>query len=123
MIHLELPDRLQLELERRAQQLYGKDSVARALVEAVELWLAQHRENLVEPERAANDQAYAALVSDLEKKYAGKWVAIAYGKLQGVGNSLEEVSVLAATARDRLVFQVGAPRPHEVELGWQMSFA
>lgn len=123
MIHIELPDRLQQEFERRAQQLYGKDSLARALVEAIELWLAQHREHLVEPERAANDHAYASLAPDLEKMYAGKWVTIAHGKLQGVGDSIEQVSALASTARDRLVFQVGATRPQEVEFGWQMSFA
>ncbi|MBI4670062.1 MAG: hypothetical protein HY741_00105 [Chloroflexi bacterium] len=117
MIHIELPERLQHEFEHRAQQVYGKDSVARAFVEALELWLAQHRENLIEPERAMNDQAYTLLAAELEQKHAGKWAVIAHGKLQGTGDSLEQVAPLAPTARDRLVFRIGATRSQEVELG------
>jgi hypothetical protein len=91
-----------------ARQLYGADGVPRALVEAIELWLAQHRQNLIEPERAANDKAYAALAAELEQKHPGQWTVIAHGRLQGVGASLDQVAALAPTAPDRLVFQVGA---------------
>ncbi|MBI4671780.1 MAG: hypothetical protein HY741_08955 [Chloroflexi bacterium] len=117
-MQIELPGCLRDEFERRARQVYAKDSVARALVEAIELWLAQHRENLIEPERAADDQAYALLAAELERNHAGKWAVIAHGKLQGVGDSIDQVAALATTARDRLIFQVGATRPPEVEFGW-----
>jgi hypothetical protein len=122
MLHIELPERLQQEFERRARQLYGKESVGRAFVEAIELWLARHHEGLIEPERAENDQAYASLATQLEREHGGKWVVIAYGKLQAIGDSLEQVAATAPTAHDRLVFQVGAARPKEVEFGWQMTF-
>lgn len=121
MLKIELPQRLEEEFERRAQQVYGKESMARAIVEAIEMWLAQHQENLNEPERAANDQAYRLLAGDLERDHAGEWAVIAAGKLQGIGDSIDQVAELAATAQDRLVFQIGAARPREVEFGWQMS--
>ena len=123
MIMTELPQRLQDEFERTARLLYDRDGVARALIEAVELWLAQHRKRVLDTERSANDRGYEALKAGLERDHWGKWVVIADGTLQGVGDSLEEVEQFAPTARDRIVMRVGEKRPKEVEFGWQMAFA
>ncbi|MBI3913622.1 MAG: hypothetical protein HY327_05485 [Chloroflexi bacterium] len=123
MLITDFPKRLQEEFERTARRLYGGESVSRALIEAIELWLAQHRLNLMDAEREANDRAYEQLRAELERQHWGKWVVIADGVLQGIGDSLEQVNEFAPTARDRIVMQVGATRPSEVELGWQMTFA
>ncbi len=122
MLQIELPKWLQDEFERSARLIYDKDGITRALAEAIELWLAQHRAGLIESERGPNDQAYSQLRAQLEREHAGKWAVIAQGKLQGIGDSLDQVAGLSPNALDRLVFQIGATRPTEVELGWQMTF-
>jgi hypothetical protein len=103
--------------------VYDHDSIARALSEAIELWLARHRQTLVEAESTANDRAYETLREELEHEYKGKWIVIAHGQLQGIGDSLAEVDQLASTASDRIVIQVGEDRPREIDLGWQMALA
>lgn len=118
----QLPQRLQEEFERTARLLYDRDSIARALIEAVELWLAQHRKRVLDTERSANDRAYEALKAGLERDRWGKWIVIAEGALEGVGDTLEEVDNYAPAARDRIVMRVGEKRPKEVEFGWQMAF-
>ena len=124
MATIEIPQRLQEEFERTARLLYENDSVRQALIEAIELWLAQHRETpLEEVAPIANDQAYKKLMAELERDHSGKWIVIAEGKLQGVGASLAEVEHLASDVEDRIIMQVGQNRPKEVELGWQMTFA
>ncbi|MBI3360307.1 MAG: hypothetical protein HY023_04275 [Chloroflexi bacterium] len=77
----------------------------------------------LEEERTANDRAYEALRAELEQRHSGKWIVMAHGKLQGVGDSLEEVDQLASTAHDRIVMRVGEKRSKEIEIGWQMTFA
>ncbi|MEK7440736.1 MAG: hypothetical protein AAB571_09350 [Chloroflexota bacterium] len=120
MLKIDLPQKLQQEFERAAQALYTKDSIRHALIEAVELWLSQHAE--VKAQATANDDAFERLVPELEKKYMGKWVVIAEGKLQGVGDSLAEVDHLAIASKDRIVMPIGLRRPATVEVGWQMAF-
>lgn len=119
---VEFPQPLREEFEHCARLVYEHNSKERALIEAVKLWLAQHREMSVETDGAINDRAYEMLKPELEREYWGKWIVIAYGQLQGVGDSLEEVDQFASTARDRIIVQVGEGRPKEVEIGWQMAF-
>lgn len=123
MLTISLPKPLQDEFERRARLLYSGDSITLALAEAIELWMAQHRHELLRAERAANNRAFAEMRAQVEREYAGKWVVIAHGSLQGVGDSITQIEELASTALDRLIFQVGSPRRKEVEFGWQMTFA
>jgi hypothetical protein len=103
--------------------LHDQDSVRQALIEAIELWLAQQQQKLIDVEAATNNQAFETLKSELEQKYPGQWIMIAHGQLQGVADAPEELKDLAPTAYHRLVMQVGLTRPQEVELGWQMTFA
>ena len=46
MLTLELPQALQEEFEKTARLLHDQDSVRQALVEAIELWLAQQHQKL-----------------------------------------------------------------------------
>ena len=118
----ELPEKLQQEFEQTAQKLYEHDGVKQAMIEAVELWLAKQRKCQIDIETKTNNQAYEKLKDELEKKYWGKWIVIAYSQLQGVGDSLTEVNHLAPDAQHRIVMQVGEQRPNEVTLGWQIAF-
>ena len=123
MLATRLPRYLQEEFEHHACFVFNHDSIAQALSEAIELWLARHRKTLVEAESTANDRAYETLREELEHEYKGKWIVIAHGQLQGIGDSLAEVDQLASTASDRIVIQVGEDRPREIDLGWQMALA
>ena len=123
MLTAQLPQQLQEEFERTARLLHDQDSIRQALIEAIELWLAQQRQKLIQKEAKANNQAFENLRAELEQNYPGKWIVIAHGKLQGVGDTPEELNHLTPTAHHRIVMQVGQIRPQEVELGWQMTFA
>jgi hypothetical protein len=123
MLITELPRPLQEEFEHMARSLYDRDGVRQALIEAVELWLTQHRKLLIEAEATANDLTFESLKTELERDYPGKWIVIAHGILQGVGNSIREVGPLAADAQDRIVMQIGQHRPKQVDVGWQIAFS
>lgn len=123
MLTAKLPQRLQEEFERTAHLLHDRDSIRQALIEAIELWLAQQRQKLMQAEAKVNNQAFEHLRMELEQNYPGKWIVIAHGKLQGVADTPEELNYLAPTAHHRITMQLGQTRPQEVELGWQMTFA
>lgn len=123
MLAAELPQPLQEEFERTAQLLHDHDSIRQALIEAIELWLAQQHQKLREVEALANNQTFEALRDELEQKYPGQWIVIADGKLVGVADTPEAMNHLAPTAKHRILTQIGQTRPQKVELGWQMMFA
>ncbi len=122
MLNIELPQELHDEFERSAHLLYDSDGVKRALIEAIELWLAQRQAQLIEAEKTANARAYERLKPELERDHWGQWIVIAHGDLQGMGACLEDVEPLAPSAHARIVMQVGEERPKEIELGWQLTF-
>lgn len=122
MLIADIPETLQHHFEHAAHLLYQTDGVKQALVEAIELWLAQHRNPVIEAEARANNQAYQNLKAELEQKYFGKWIVIAHGQLQGVGDSIVELNHLASDAHHRIVMQVGQQHSKKVELGWQIAF-
>lgn len=122
MLIAELPPPLQEKFVQTAESLYGRNNTQRALVEAVELWLAQNYLQTIEIEEKANNEAFEKLQNELEQKYNGKWIVIAHGRLQGVGDSIQEINHLAMDTKHRIVMQMGRSYPKEVELGWQMSF-
>lgn len=123
MLTAELPQTLQEEFERTAHLLHDRDSIRQALIEAIELWLAQQHQKLMEAEALANNQTFEMLHGKLEQKYPGQWIVIAEGKFLGAADTPEVMNHLAPTARHRIVTQIGQARPKRVELGWQMMFA
>jgi hypothetical protein len=122
MLTTELPQQLQDEFERTAHLLHDHDSIRQALIEAIELWLSQQRQKLIQAEAETNNQAFEDLRLELEQNHPGKWIVIAHGKLQGVADSPEELNHVAPTAQHRIVMQIGQTRSQKVELGWQMTF-
>jgi hypothetical protein len=121
-VTIQIPDHLRAEFEQRARERYGQAGPARALQEAIALWLetVAERDGL-KAERALNNQACNQLKGDLEREYQGKYVVTAHGALQGVGDTLEQVAGLAPEARHRLVFRVGeAPRKRRERL-WRIQ--
>ncbi len=107
---------------RTARWLYGNGGPGRALEEAIGLWLSRaQRPSLVDAERVLNNRAFLEMRKDLESKYQGKYVVIAHGRLQGVGDTFEEVKDLVPEARHRLIFRVGDILPKERNLGWRIK--
>ena len=123
MLRAELPQPLQEEFERTAHLLHEHNGVQNALIEAIELWLAQQHQKLVDIEVSANNQVFDKMRSELESQYPGQWVVIAQGKFLGAASTPEELNLLAPTARHRILTQMSKASPHKVELGWQMNFA
>jgi len=123
MFTYNLPQPLQQEFERVAQSLYDHDSTQQALIEAIELWLIQQRRQRLQSEARLNNQFFETVKNELEHNYAGQWVMIAEGKVQGVADHPEKLNDLAPTALHRIIVPLGQARPKEVELGWQMTFA
>ncbi|MFQ6093769.1 MAG: DUF5678 domain-containing protein [bacterium] len=75
----------------------------------------------MQTERARNQQAYQALKGELEKKYRGRFVAIARGKIVADGFSFEEVikkaEEVAPEVSQRIVLKVGEEYPQTVTVG------
>jgi hypothetical protein len=126
LVTIQVPEQLHDKFMQRARERFGegKDS-EKALEEAIALWLeATNKDDttaLLKAERKLNNEAYQRLKSELEQKYLGKYVVIAWGTLQGTGDTLAQVAPLAATAKHRLVFQVGEAPPKRKERLWRMQ--
>ena len=82
MLTTVLPSDLQNRFEQMARLTFGEAEAHRALIEAVEEWLATRRNQMIDKERRENEQAFALLRPELEKLPEGKWFVIAHGKLQ-----------------------------------------
>lgn len=123
MLTCTLPDELEHTFEQVARSLYKYNSTQHALIDAVALWLEQHREQAVLAEEAVNNAAFENLRLELNKHYQGKWIMIAHGEFQGSADFPDQLNQLAPDALHRIVVQIGYERPQEVELGWQMTFA
>lgn len=116
MTTLDLPGALRENFVDRARKIYGESGEIKALIEAVELWLAQDDQR--QKERLINNQAYERMKSELEQNYPGKCIIIAHGELKGVADNFEEIKNVAPDALHRLAFRVGKLPPKEIELGW-----
>jgi len=101
------------------EQLYGAGGTAKALEGAIELWLIETKDEMMARERKLNNDAFRRLCPEFEKQQ-GRYVVIAHGKLQGVGDSIESLQSLAPDAYHRLVFKVGEPLPKRRRLGWKV---
>lgn len=123
MLVQNFPEQLQLEFEQVAQSLFESNGTTKALIEAVELWLAQNRKRLIHAEAAENNQVFESLEPEFVQKHHGKWIAIAQGKVQGVSDTPEELNHVAESAYHRIIVELGQPRTEKVDLGWQMTFA
>ena len=123
MLIAELPQTLQEEFERTVHLLHGEDPIRQALIEAIELWLTQQHQKLIEAEALINNLVFEQIRNELEKNYPNKWIVIANGEFLGAADTLEALNHVASTARHRIAVQMGQIRPQEVELGWQMMFA
>ena len=121
-ITTKIPEDVEVRFRRKAEQLYGTGETAKALEGAIELWLREMKkddEEIVARERKLNNDAFRRLWPELEKQQ-GRYVVIAHGKLQDVGDSIESLHSVAPDAHHRLVFKVGEPLPRRRRLGWRV---
>lgn len=121
-IAVQIPDQLHEQFARHARERYGENGSEKALQEAIALWLesAAPSDDL-RSERALNNKVYRQLKVELERKYQGKYVVIAWGALQGAGNTLAEIAQIAPGARHRLVFCAGEVPKKRRERLWRMQ--
>jgi hypothetical protein len=114
-----IPEDVEARFRLKVEQLYGAEGMAKALEGAIELWLRETTEEAVARDRRLNNALFRQLQPELEKQ-RGRYVVIAHGKLQGVGDSIESLQGLALDAHHRLVFKVGDPLPRKRRLGWRV---
>ena len=120
MAAMEVPAQLHRRFEKKAKELYGEQGETTALTQAVELWLAEARQDPLKLARELNNRTYEELKPDLEANHRGEWVVIARGQLQGVSPNLEDVKSLALDAGHRIVVRVGEELPPKSKrLGWR----
>jgi hypothetical protein len=110
---------VETKFRHEVEQLYGAEGVAEALERAMELWLQVTQDEMVARERKLNNDALSRLQPELERQQ-GRYVVIAHGKLQGVGDSIESIRGLAPDALHRLVFRVGESPSRRRRLGWRV---
>jgi len=78
-------------------------------------------ERNIDKEREENLRVYNQIKAELFAKHTGKYVVIAKGKLQGVGESFDDVKYVAMDANHRFIFKV-EPTKEKVRgtLRWPM---
>ncbi|MBU3965825.1 MAG: hypothetical protein KKG76_00380 [Euryarchaeota archaeon] len=79
-------------------------SLSRAFEEAIGIWTSDSDE--ISDEKATNDLIYKKMKKQLEKKYPGKYVVIADGKLLGAEDSLEKAWSLSSPYKNALVTKI-----------------
>ena len=72
-----------------------------ALEEAITLWLNYNEADL-ETDADANNRVYEAMKEELSKKYTGKFIIVAEGKLIGVYENLNEASEKLRSLRPQI---------------------
>lgn len=80
-----------------------------------------NKTELIKKEREKNQITYNECKEELKKKYFGKYVVIAKGKIQSVGESFEEVKDVALDANHRFIFKVEPKKEKGGLLGWPME--
>ncbi len=107
------------KFRHEVEQLYGAEGMGEALERAMEFWLQETQDEMVARERRLNNDALSRLQPELERQQ-GRYVVIAHGKLQGVGDSIESIQGLSPDALHRLVFRVGESPSRRRRLGWRV---
>lgn len=92
-----------------------------ALEEAITLWLNRNEADL-ETDVEINNRAYEAAKEELFKKYKGKFIIIAEGKLIGVYENLNEASkklrALKPHIKHAILTKVGCDEKYSGEYEW-----
>ena len=92
-----------------------------ALEEAITLWL-NYDETCLETDADANNRLYEAMKEELSKRYRGKFIIIAEGKLIGAYESLNEASEklhsLKPHVKHAILIKVGYDEEYSGEYEW-----
>ena len=92
-----------------------------ALEEAITLWLNYNEADL-ETDADANNRVYEAMKEELSKKYKGKFIIIAEGKLIGIYENLNEASEKLRSLKPRIkhaiLTKVGYDEEYSGEYEW-----
>jgi len=76
---------------------------------------------LITEEREDNLRIYTENKAKIYEEYVGKYVVIAKGKVQAVGDSFDEVKYVALDANHRFIFKVESKKKVRGRLRWPMK--
>lgn len=79
------------------------------------------REVFINKEREENLRAYRERKAQLYQRYAGRYVVIAKGEVQGVGESFDDLKYVALDANHRFIFKVEPKEKVGVTLRWPIK--
>jgi len=77
------------------------------------------REYLIQLERRENKEFFDANKDEIYTKYHGKYIVIAYGKIQAIGETFNEVKNVALDTNHRFIFKVEEMKKEVVRLRWR----
>jgi len=96
-------------------------TLSQAVEEAIELWLRLSNASIAVDD-VVDDAVWEEQRAKLEKEYRGKYVVIAFGRVQGVFDSLEQVAEFLRSLRPRprraIVVRPGVDTGGEVREWW-----
>lgn len=75
----------------------------------------------INEEREENLRIYTENKAKIYEEYVGKYVVIAKGKIQAVGDSFDEVKYVALDANHRFIFKVESKKKVRGRLRWPMK--
>lgn len=80
-----------------------------------------NKAELITEEREDNLRIYTENKAKIYEEYVGKYVVIAKGKVQAVGDSFDEVKYVALDANHRFIFKVESKKKVRGRLRWPMK--
>ena len=76
-------------------------TLSQAIEEAIEIWVRLSKSSVTE-DNVIDDAVWEERKKELIEKYKGKYVVIVYGKIQGIFNSIDDVSEFLKSLRPKL---------------------
>ena len=80
-----------------------------------------NKTELITEEREENLRIYTENKAKIYEEYVGKYVVIAKGKIQAVGDSFDDVKNVALDANHRFIFKVESKEKVRGRLRWPMK--
>ena len=115
-------------INKALQEVVGRDDITpevlKRIAHSYELLMPRPPMNKAErinEEREDNLRIYTENKAKIYEEYVGKYVVIAKGKVQAVGDSFDEVKYVALDANHRFIFKVESKKKVRGRLRWPMK--
>ena len=115
-------------INKALQEVVGRDDITPEVLkriahsyELLKRGPPMNKAELITEEREDNLRIYTENKAKIYEEYVGKYVVIAKGKVQAVGDSFDEVKYVALDANHRFIFKVESKKKVRGRLRWPMK--